>query len=127
VREGDLLAEIACQGERLQAELMIPQEGMARVRAGQPVKLLYDAFPYQRYGVRRATVRWVSPAGGGDASGAFRTLADLSENGVVIEGQRRPFEVGMAGRARVIVGRRTLASYAFEPLRQLKESVAASK
>jgi membrane fusion protein len=126
VREGDLLAEIACQGERLQAELMIPQEGMARLRAGQPVKLLYDAFPYQRYGVRRATVRWVSPAGAGDATGSFRTLADLSENGVVIEGQRRPFEVGMAGRARVIVGRRTLASYAFEPLRQLKESMAAS-
>jgi membrane fusion protein len=126
VREGDLLAEIACQGEKLQAELMIPQEGLARIRPGQPVKLLYDAFPYQRYGVRRATVRWVSPAGTGDTSGSFRALADLAEEGVLIEGERRRFEPGMAGRARVIVGRRTLASYAFEPLRQLKESLAGA-
>jgi len=126
VREGDLLAEIACQGEKLQAELMIPQEGLARIRPGQPVKLLYDAFPYQRYGVRRATVRWVSHASGGDSSGSFRALADLAEEGVLIEGERRRFEPGMAGRARVIVGKRTLASYAFEPLRQLKESLAGA-
>ena len=51
VREGDVLCELACSGERLQAELTIPQSGLALIRPGQPVKLLYDAFPYQRYGV----------------------------------------------------------------------------
>jgi hypothetical protein len=30
----------------------------------------------------------------------------------------------MTGRAAVIVGRRSLASYAIEPLRQLRESLA---
>jgi hypothetical protein len=32
--------------------------------------------------------------------------------------------VGMGGRADVVIGRRSLASFAFEPLRQLKESFA---
>jgi hypothetical protein len=30
----------------------------------------------------------------------------------------------MGGRAKIVVGRRRLASYAFEPLRQLQESVS---
>jgi membrane fusion protein len=125
VREGDLLAEVACEGERLEAELTVPQDGMALLRPGQPVKLLYDAFPYQRYGVRLATIRWISPAGTADnAKGVFRALADLKETDVPVRGQRRPVESGMGGRARIIVGKRSLVSYVFEPLRQLKESLA---
>jgi hypothetical protein len=31
----------------------------------------------------------------------------------------------MTGRANVIVGRRSLASYAFEPLRQIRESMSS--
>ncbi len=129
VREGDLLAELACEGQTLQAELTLPQDGMALVRTGQPVKLLYDAFPYQRYGVRQATIRWVSPetVGGKGGTSAFRALADLRETQVLVHGQPRPVVPGMAGRARVIVGRRSLLSYAFEPLRQLKENLASEK
>src|SRR5262249_52294318 len=52
VNEGELLGELACRGDQLHAELTVPQSGAARVRAGQGVKLLYDTFPYQRYGVR---------------------------------------------------------------------------
>ena len=62
VRSSDVLAEIACREERLQAELMVPQRGLALLRAGQLVKLRYDAFPYQRFGVRHATLRWISPS-----------------------------------------------------------------
>jgi membrane fusion protein len=127
VREGDLLAEVACSGEKLQAELSLPQDGIALVRVGQPVKLLYDAFPYQRYGVRLATVSWVSPASVAEKNGnAFRVFADLKDDTVLVRGQKRPVAAGMGGRARVIVGRRSLVSYAFEPLRQLKESLTGA-
>jgi hypothetical protein len=34
---------------------------------------------------------------------------------------------GKTGRAAVVVGRRSLASYAIEPLRQLRESLAAER
>lgn len=129
VREGDPLADLACEGQALQAELTLPQEGMALVRAGQPVKLLYDAFPYQRYGARQATIRWISPESVGEKGGtsAFRALADLRETQFLIHGRPRPVVPGMGGRARVIVGRRSLISYAFEPLRQLRENLAGGK
>jgi membrane fusion protein len=128
VHEGDLLAEIVCAGERLHAELTLPERGMALVRIGQPVKLLYDAFPYERYGVHFATLRWISPASTAAARGAaFRALAELDAAAVGVEGQSRPVLAGMTGRAAVIVGRRSLASYAIEPLRQMRESLSTGR
>jgi membrane fusion protein len=125
VHEGDLLAEVACADEKLEAELMLPERGMALVRTGQPVKLLYDAFPYERYGAHYGTLRWLSPSSTVEPRGtAFRALADIGSATVGVQGLRRPVLPGMTGRAAVIVGRRSLASYAIEPLRQLRESLA---
>ena len=125
VHENDVLAEIVCAGERLQAELMLPERGLALVHAGQSVKLLYDAFPYERYGAQYGTLTWVSPASTpGSGAAMFRAFADLSTDSVGVQGLRRAVLPGMSGRASVIVGRRSLASYAVEPLRQLRESLA---
>jgi multidrug efflux pump subunit AcrA (membrane-fusion protein) len=121
VKEGEPLADLACGGSRLQAELTVPQSAVGRVKPDQPVKLLYDTFPYQRHGVRRATVRWVSPASVGDN---FRAFADVEDEAIVVNGDRRPLTAGMGGRADVVIGRRSLISYAFDPLRQLRESFA---
>ena len=127
VHEGDVLCEVACSGERLQAELTVPQAGLAQIRPGQPVKLLYTAFPYQRYGVHGGTVRWTSPAGVmvNDVP-SFRVFVELQEDSVRINGQPRPLMAGMGGNARVVVGSRSVISYAFEPLRQLRENLAGA-
>lgn len=137
VQEGETLAEVACAHRALQAELTVPSLGVARMREGQRVKLLYDAFPFQRYGTRTGVVRWVSPAGASPvasgASGAagaasaapeFRALVAVRDTSVRVDGVPRALLAGMGGEARVVVGRRTLASYAFEPIRQLRESLA---
>jgi membrane fusion protein len=125
VREGDTLAEVACQGAPLQGELTLPQAGVPLVQKGQGVKLRFDAFPYQRYGVRFGTVRWLGPAGlSVQDSGAFRAIVDLSETSIRVRGRMRPLLPGMGGQADIVVGRRSLASYAFEPLRALRESFA---
>lgn len=121
VREGETLCELACAGERLQAQLTLPLSGVGQVRPGQPVKLLYDTFPYQRYGVRHGTVRWVSPTVVGDQ---FRVFADITDAAIHVKGEARLLTAGMGGRADVIVGRRRLVAYAFEPVRQLRESLA---
>jgi membrane fusion protein len=133
VQAGDALGEVACAGERLQVELSLGQQAVARVREGQGAKLLYDAFPYQRFGVRFGRVRWVGPAtalpqagasAGADA-GAFRALIDGDDSTIVVSGEPRPLLVGMRGNARVVVGQRSLISYAFEPLRALRENFAS--
>jgi HlyD family secretion protein len=128
VRAGELVCELAGEGEKLQADLRVGQSAIGRVQLGDMVKLRYDAFPYQRHGVQWGTVRWVSPASVETGEGQqFRVLADVDADGIMVDGKRRPFLAGMSGRADVVVGRRTLASYALEPLRQLRENVAADR
>ena len=123
VNEGDLLSELACAGEKLQADLTVPQAGTARVRPGQGIKLLYDAFPYGRYGVRFGIVRWVSPANlGSETNAGFHAFADIEDETITVDGQPRPLRAGMRGTAKIVLGKRSLITYAFEPLRQLKES-----
>ena len=128
IRGSDILAEMACRDTLLMAELMVPQRGLTMLRAGQPVKLRYDAFPYQRYGVRYGTLHWISPAASGLAIGAsFRALADLDEQTLHIGGQPRTVLPGMGGQASIVVGRRSLASYAIEPLRQMREAMSTGR
>ena len=125
VEEGDLPYELTCPGARLQAVLTVPQSGTARVRPGRGVKLLYDAFPYGRYGIRYGTVRWVSPASvDAENTPAFHAFADIEDEAIMVDGQPLPLRAGMRGTAKIVLGRRSLMSYAFEPLRQLKESFA---
>lgn len=128
VHGSEVLAEITCRDNRLQAELMVPQRGLAILRAGQPVKLQYDAFPYQRFGVRYATLRWISPASSTpETGGSFRALADLDDQILHIGGQPRAVLPGMGGQASIVVGRRSLASYALEPLRQMREVMSSGR
>ena len=131
VQPGDALGEIACAGERLQVEMALGQLEVARVREGQGAKLMYDAFPYQQFGVKFGRVRWVGPATAGRTflaagqdreQGTFRALIDAGDSTIVVRGEARPLLVGMRGRARVVIGRRSLISYAFEPIRALREN-----
>ncbi|HKY90483.1 MAG TPA: HlyD family efflux transporter periplasmic adaptor subunit [Nevskiaceae bacterium] len=126
VMEGDVLGELACAGEPLEAELSIPPAKTGRLETGQRVKLFYDAFPYQRYGVRYATLRWISPASTrvGDAD-TFRALAEVGDTTIATQGGPRLLRAGMGGTAKVSVGRRTLLSYAFDPIRALQENLAS--
>jgi membrane fusion protein, hemolysin D len=125
VQEGDALAEVACAGERLQAEVSVAPSGAGRIKPGLGVRLLYDAFPYQRYGVKHGTVRWVSPASVVVKDRlVFRVLVDLDEHAVRVRDETRALMAGMGGRADVVVGRRSVISYAFEPVRMLRESLS---
>jgi biotin carboxyl carrier protein len=125
VQEGDVLAEAACAGETLQAEVSMSPAGAGRVAPGQLVRLLYDAFPYQRHGIKHGTVRWVSPASVTVKDRpVFRVLVELEEHVVRVKGENRALMAGMGGRADVVIGRRSLISYAFEPIRMLRESLS---
>jgi membrane fusion protein len=89
------------------------------------VQLLYEAYPYERFGTGRGTVRWISPAA--IASGnAERFVAHVSLDSPTLGAASagRALRAGMGGEARVVVGRRTLAEYVVEPLRKLRENVA---
>ena len=125
VSEGDPLCEMVSSSDIVEAELSIPEWGMGRIKNGQKVRLLYDAFPYQRYGIQYGMVRWISPAATitTKEKQSFRALTEIKDRAIQVDGQSRPLLPGMNGKAEIVVGRRSLISYAFEPIRQLREKL----
>jgi HlyD family type I secretion membrane fusion protein len=121
--EGDAVAELVCEGETLQAELKVPEAGVGKLKTGQGVKLKYDAFPYQRYGVKSGRLTWLSPSAVETKEGAsFKAHVEIADTEVQTQGQSRPLFAGMSGKAEIVVGSRSLIEYVFEPLRQFKEN-----
>lgn len=121
VHEGEVLCELAGASEKLQADLAVPESGVGRLELGQGVKLLYDAFPYQRYGVKGGSLRWIAPTSNSDS---FRAVVEIDDESITVNGRPRRLLPGMTGKSEVVVGRRSLISFAFEPIRQLKESLS---
>ena len=122
--EGQTVAELTCGGDALQAELMVPESGLGKVKLSQGVKLKFDAFPYQRYGIKGGKLVWLSPAKAEGETTSFTARVALNEKDIDIKGRARPFAPGMVGTAEIVVGKRTLVSYVFEPIRQLRENLA---
>lgn len=123
VERGEILCRVARADASLLAELAVAELDAGRLADGQPVKLMLDAFPFTRYGTKTASVSWVSPTA---SEGAVRALASLIDDFVVVDGRSKPLRAGMVGQAHVVVGSRTLAEYALEPLRQLEENVKSA-
>jgi multidrug efflux pump subunit AcrA (membrane-fusion protein) len=123
LHEGEAVAELACAGETLQAELIVPEAGSGKLRTGQGVKLKYDAFPYQRYGVRYGRVAWLSPSAFATNEGtSLKAHVEIADSEMLTQGQSRPLLAGMSGKAEIVIGNRSLIEYVFEPLKQLKEN-----
>lgn len=54
VAEGSLLFSIVPDGSGLRAEIFVPSRAIARIKAGQPVRIEYDAFPAEFFGYAKA-------------------------------------------------------------------------
>lgn len=124
VGAGDELCQLTPATRRLQARLLLPEAGLPRLEPRQPVRLLFDAFPYQRYGAVTGAIDWISPAAVARADGSdFVGIASLEKDEIRAGGATFPLKAGMKGEARITVGRRALIEFLFEPLRQARETL----
>ncbi len=121
VQNGQELCQLARLDAQPRARLLLSETGLPKLKAGQKTRLFLEAFPYQRYGTVNATLDWISPSAITTPEGPrFVALASVEE----LKGRTQALNlrVGMRGAARIIVGRRTLIEYVFEPVRQLREN-----
>jgi multidrug efflux pump subunit AcrA (membrane-fusion protein) len=122
VQNGQELCQLARIDAKPHARLLFGESGLPKLAVGQRVRFFFAAFPYQRYGAVDAKLNWISPSAVSSPDGShFVGLASLDEN-KKSKSKVQP-RVGMRGEARIVVGRRTLIEYAFEPIRQLRENI----
>ena len=125
VQQGQVLCQLAQQNTQLRARLVLKEAGFPKLAVAQNVRYFFEAFPYQRYGVLTGKLDWISPSAVTSSEGPrFVALASLEKTEIGGgSGQSMPLRVGMKGEAHIIVGRRTMMEYAFEPVRQLRENI----
>ena len=130
IAAGTTLATIIPEGTRLEAHLYSPSRSIGFVRAGQEVLVRYTAYPHQKFGSHRARIVAVarsplSPAelGFAPADGSreplYRIKAELAHQSIPAYGRDEPLQPGMQVEADVLLDRRRLIEWIFEPLLSL--------
>jgi membrane fusion protein len=123
------LATLVPQGAELRAELYAPSSAIGFVQPGQAVRLRFEAFPYQKFGQQPGRVLQVSrtPLGASDLAALALPSAGLGGEplfriSVALEGARiaEPLSAGMRLQGDVLLERRRLIEWLFEPLLGLK-------
>ena len=125
VQQGQVLCQLAPKGAKPRARMTLTEAGLPKLAVAQRIRYFFEAFPYQRYGAVTGKLDWISPSTVTTTDGSrFVALGSLDRIEISARaGQVLPLRVGMRGQAHIIVGGRTLIEYAFEPIRQLRESM----
>lgn len=121
-----VLAVITPKGSSLEAELYVPSRSAGFIKPGQEVRLMYQAFPYQKFGTATGTVRTVSrtvlaPAevsipGLDVQEPVFRVKVELAREVVNAYGEEIPVQPGMLVSAGIVTDRRSLLEWLLDPL-----------
>jgi membrane fusion protein len=116
----------------LRAELFVPSRAIGAVRQGQTVRLMYGAFPYQRFGAYRGVVTGVSESmlAADEVAGpvrpsepSYRVTVRLERPTVRAFDRDIALQPDMTVRADIQLERRTLLAWLFAPVLGLNRSL----
>jgi len=119
------LMVIVPEGSQLQADVYAPSRAIGFVSPGQEVRLLLDAFPYQRFGSSEGQIESISRVALDprelDAplkidEPVYRLRVKLSRQHVEAYGERQSLQPGMTLTANIILDRRSFLGWVLEPL-----------
>lgn len=117
-------------------EAMILSEDVGHVQVGMPVRIKFDAYDYQKYGVMEGTVRYLSPdskmskpaednpngepasAGGRKTPAAFVVRIEMSAAQVGRSGLVGEVKLGLGGTAEIVTDRESVLRIFFKKIRQ---------
>ncbi|HEY1996578.1 HlyD family efflux transporter periplasmic adaptor subunit [Paraburkholderia sp.] len=116
------LGAIAPKDARPILKIEIAERDRAFLREGLPVKLKFNAFPYQRYGLIDGTLEYISPAtkpSAQDKQPVYEGRVALKQNYYQVAETRYPLRYGMTASAEIVVRKRRLIDLGLDPFREL--------
>jgi membrane fusion protein len=121
----NLQLEIVPTSGALEAELFVPTRAAGFVEVGQRVRILYDAFPYQKFGAYTGRIVKTSQTilTSTDVAGpvtlkepAYKVSVALDRPDVDAYGKKMPLQTGMLLKADIILEKRPLMRWLLDPL-----------
>jgi HlyD family secretion protein len=116
------LGGIAPKNARPILKIQIAEHDRAFLREGLPVKLKFNAFPYERYGVINGRLQFISPATKPDPQSkqpVYEGRVTLDQDKYTVGDMSYPLRYGMTATAEVVVRERRLIDLALDPFRQI--------
>lgn len=110
---------------KLTAELYAPTRSIGLVEKGKETRLLYDAFPYQRFGSFGGSVNSISRIAVDPRETeipfpfeepVYRVRVQLDEQTVNAFGEPAPLQAGMTLKANIVLERQSFLSWILQPL-----------
>jgi membrane fusion protein len=129
------LATVLPKDSPLHAELLVPTRAIGFVHPGQSVTLRYEAFPYERFGQFHGNVESVGRTiwTQGDSVGplavrepVYRIIVAVDRQSVESGGEAFPLRAGMVASADLLMEKRTLLEWLFQPILQLRKRLQAT-
>ena len=129
VQPGTILMTLVPAAESLTAEVWLSNADVGFVRGGQPAKLKFAAFQFQKYGMLDAAVEQVaadaaSPEQGSQSAAAqvaplaYRTALRPAAQVLLSDGVPYRLAAGMQVTAEIKLGERTVLEYLLSPIRK---------
>jgi len=116
------LGGIAPKDARPILKVEIAEHDRAFLREGLPVKLKFNAFPYQRYGLLEGTLEYISPATKPSAQSkqpVYEGRATLARDHYLVADTKFPLRYGMTATAEIVVRERRVIDLALDPFRDI--------
>jgi membrane fusion protein len=127
VAAGQSMLSLLPTGSVLQAQLLVPSRAVGFIEPGNRVVLRYAAFPYQKFGQQYGKVADISRSaltpsevqalvGQSSQEPLYRVQVALDHQQVLAYGKPETVKPGMAVDADILMEKRTLLEWVFEPL-----------
>ncbi|MBE9199037.1 MULTISPECIES: HlyD family efflux transporter periplasmic adaptor subunit [unclassified Nodularia (in: cyanobacteria)] len=127
VQVGQRIADIAPQNSEIVLKANIPIQDSGFLNVGMPVKIKFDAFPFQEYGIVEGKVAWISPDSkiNQTPQGNIETyeLEIVLEQNYIQNGAKRiPLTPGQTANAEVILRQRRVIDFVLDPFKKLHKN-----
>ncbi|OGT02208.1 MAG: secretion protein HylD [Gallionellales bacterium RIFCSPLOWO2_02_58_13] len=128
ISPGTILMTLVPNGEILRAEVWVGNEDVGFIHTGEPVKIKFAAYQFQKYGMVEGQVAHLSAdasdltpnqqpsKSGSNLPFAYRALIDLKAQHLVADGVRHSLTPGMQVTAEIHLGTRTILEYLLSPV-----------
>ncbi|HIK04343.1 MAG TPA: HlyD family efflux transporter periplasmic adaptor subunit [Trichormus sp. M33_DOE_039] len=126
VQPGSMIAEISPQGSPLIIRAQMATNESGFLRTGLPVKLKFDAYPFQDYGIVEGELVEISPTTSeidtpnGKVS-AYNLEIALQKNCIPSSDKCIPLRPGDTATAEVIIRQRRIIDFLIDPFKKLQQ------
>ncbi|WP_016950443.1 HlyD family efflux transporter periplasmic adaptor subunit [Anabaena sp. PCC 7108] len=127
VQPGQMIAQIAPKNAALILKAQMSSQESGFVKVGMPVKIKFDAYPFQEYGVLKGRVTWISPNSKIQENSSNRLetyeVEIAMEEPYIQSGNKRLFLTpGQTATAEVIVRQRRVIDFILDPFKKLQKN-----